>query len=33
EELGKAVRDKKERIPVRMLLGSGCKPDVVEYMR
>ncbi|PGC12925.1 cell division protein SepF [Bacillus wiedmannii] len=33
EELCKAARDKKEIIPVRIYLGSGFKPDVVEYMR
>ncbi|MGH0585634.1 cell division protein SepF [Bacillus mycoides] len=33
EELCKAARDKKEAIPVRIYLGSGFKPDVVEYMR
>ncbi|MCU5330656.1 cell division protein SepF [Bacillus wiedmannii] len=33
EELCKAARDKKETIPVRIYLGSGFKPDVVEYMR
>ncbi|MFJ6189431.1 cell division protein SepF [Bacillus thuringiensis] len=33
EELCKAARDKKEIIPVRVYLGSGFKPDVVEYMR
>ncbi|MED1047268.1 cell division protein SepF [Bacillus mycoides] len=33
EELCRAARDKKEAIPVRIYLGSGFKPDVVEYMR
>lgn len=33
EELCRAARDKKEIIPVRVYLGSGFKPDVVEYMR
>ncbi|WP_144506670.1 cell division protein SepF [Bacillus mycoides] len=33
EELCKAVRDKKEVIPVRIYLGSGFNPDVVEYMK
>ncbi|MGX5507218.1 cell division protein SepF [Bacillus toyonensis] len=33
EELCKAARDKKETIPIRIYLGSGFKPDVVEYMR
>ncbi|AFQ14935.1 cell division protein SepF [Bacillus thuringiensis] len=33
EELCKAARDKKEIIPVRIYLGSGFKPDVVEYMK
>ncbi|PFD35086.1 cell division protein SepF [Bacillus cereus] len=33
EELCKAARDKKEIIPIRVYLGSGFKPDVVEYMR
>ncbi|SDY43578.1 cell division protein SepF [Bacillus sp. 166amftsu] len=33
EELCKAARDKKEAIPVSVYLGSGFKPDVVEYMR
>ena len=32
EELCKAARDKKEDIPVRIYLGSGFKPDVVQYM-
>ncbi|HEK9103619.1 TPA: cell division protein SepF [Bacillus pseudomycoides] len=33
EELCKAARDKKEAIPVRVYLGSGFKPNVVEYMK
>lgn len=33
EELCKAARDKKEVIPIRIYLGSGFQPDVVEYMR
>ncbi|MGH1287794.1 cell division protein SepF [Bacillus toyonensis] len=33
EELCKAAPDKKEIIPVRIYLGSGFKPNVVEYMR
>ncbi|MEH7458490.1 cell division protein SepF [Bacillus sp. JJ1127] len=33
EELCKAARDHKEAIPVRVYLGSGFKPDVVEYMK
>ncbi|MEB9738061.1 cell division protein SepF [Bacillus cereus] len=33
EELCKTARDKREIIPVRIYLGSGFKPDVVEYMR
>ncbi|MED3090219.1 cell division protein SepF [Bacillus toyonensis] len=33
EELCKAARDKKEIISVRIYLGSGFKPDVVEYLR
>ncbi|PHB87479.1 cell division protein SepF [Bacillus toyonensis] len=33
EELCKAARDKKEAISVRVYLGSGFKPNVVEYMR
>lgn len=33
EELCKAARDKKEIISVRIYLGSGFKPDVVEYLQ
>ncbi|MEN1934219.1 cell division protein SepF [Paenibacillus sp. 102] len=33
EELCKAARDTKEAIPVRVYLGSGFKPNVVEYMK
>ncbi|EOO75222.1 hypothetical protein IIC_02369 [Bacillus cereus VD021] len=33
EELCKAARDKKEAIPVRIYLGSGFNPNVVEYMK
>ncbi|ARJ20083.1 cell division protein SepF [Bacillus mycoides] len=33
EELCKAARDRKEVIPIRVYLGSGFQPDVVEYMR
>ncbi|MEK4578230.1 cell division protein SepF [Bacillus sp. FSL R12-0074] len=33
EELCKAARDKKEAIPVRVYLGSGFNPNVVEYMK
>ncbi|MDZ5608439.1 cell division protein SepF [Bacillus pseudomycoides] len=33
EELCKAARDHKEVVPVRIYLGSGFKPNVVEYMK
>ncbi|PEE36098.1 cell division protein SepF [Bacillus pseudomycoides] len=32
EELCKAARNRKEAIPVRIYLGSGFKPNVIEYM-
>ncbi|MDM5189378.1 cell division protein SepF [Bacillus sp. DX4.1] len=33
EELCRAARDYKEAIPVRIYLGSGFKPNVVEYLK
>ncbi|WP_144561610.1 cell division protein SepF [Bacillus mycoides] len=33
EELCKAARDHNEVVPVRIYLGSGFKPNVVEYMK
>ncbi|HDT6575753.1 cell division protein SepF [Bacillus cereus] len=33
EELCKAARDKKEIVRIRIYLGNGFKPDVVEYLQ